>query len=158
MSSRLHGSNFEINSVDDIKTLFKDLKQRRVIITWAEFADKVEYDRTYVSRVINGHEPLTEDFKAKIKKTFRDVTKNVASGEKGVFNDLHFEDEDLGKIIGELKEENIELKARVTVLSVALAKVISVQTGKAIVDVVQELSEAFDLEIAKILLELKKKH
>lgn len=70
---------------------------------------------------------------------------------------LKFEDQDLGKVLGKLTEENIELKAKVTVLSVTLAKVISVQTGQKVLDVAKELAEAFDLEIAKNLLELKKK-
>jgi transcriptional regulator with XRE-family HTH domain len=85
------------------------------------------------------------------------ANENAEKVEKVESEDIITFNRDLGKVIGELKEENIYLKARVTVLSVTLAKVISVQTGKAISHVAEELSEAFDLEVAKLLLELKKK-
>jgi hypothetical protein len=77
MNSKNSDKNFDIPA---IKELYRELKKARMILKWEEFADKIGYDRTYVSRVINGHEPLTQDLIDKIKNTFPNGTKNVPRG------------------------------------------------------------------------------
>lgn len=66
-----------VKSVVDVKNLYKILKGMRKVLNWGEFSDQIGYDRTYVSRVLNGHEPLTADLLGKINATF-DVTGNVS--------------------------------------------------------------------------------
>lgn len=69
-------------TISTIKELFQDLKKCRKILNWGEFADKIEKDRTYMSRIMNGHEPLTDTVREVIFSTFVDTTKDVIS--KGV--------------------------------------------------------------------------
>lgn len=62
-----------------IRALYDELKKARTVLTWDEFADEIKKDRTYISRVMNGHEPLTEQIKDAIEKRFG-TTKNVPRG------------------------------------------------------------------------------
>lgn len=71
-----HHADFNVSW---IKQLFADLKKRRLVMTWQEFAEKVGYDRTYISRVINGHESLTEELVKKIRETDFESTENVTN-------------------------------------------------------------------------------
>jgi len=54
--------------INGIKTAFRQLKDARVVLTWGEFADNIKYDRTYVSRVMNGREKLSPEFQEEVKK------------------------------------------------------------------------------------------
>lgn len=65
-------------NVKEIKALYADLKKARTIMTWGEFAGQIESDRTYISRVMNGHEPLTRGLQKKIFEKFINTTKNVS--------------------------------------------------------------------------------
>jgi transcriptional regulator with XRE-family HTH domain len=61
-----------------IKEEYKELKKRRIVLTMEEFSQKIGYGRTYLSRVLNGHEPLTDDIKRKVA-AYLNETLNVPS-------------------------------------------------------------------------------
>lgn len=56
----------KVKDVASIKEYYALLKKDRKVMNWQEFAERIGYDRTYVSRVLNGHETLTQDFVDKI--------------------------------------------------------------------------------------------
>lgn len=68
-----------VKTINDIKKLYEILKKARTILNWGEFSDKIKYDRTYISRVLNEHEPLTNEILEKINIAF-DVTNIVVPG------------------------------------------------------------------------------
>lgn len=67
----------KISTLKSIKEWFEQLREARAVLTWAEFAKKVGYNRTYVSRVINEQEPLTEEFIKAIRNAIDNGTFSV---------------------------------------------------------------------------------
>lgn len=66
--------------VNDIKTLYGELKKKRTILNWAEFAEKIGFSRSHLSAVINGKEELTPDLVKAIERVFVNPTNNVGHG------------------------------------------------------------------------------
>lgn len=63
--------------IESIKSQYKSLKERRLLLNWEELAEIINYDRTYISRVMNGHENLTEELESAIQQAFKNLTNNV---------------------------------------------------------------------------------
>lgn len=68
-----------LKTIDDIKNAYNRLKSERKVLNWGEFSELVGYDRTYVSRVLNEHEPLTQEMLDKISIKLNE-TENVPHG------------------------------------------------------------------------------
>jgi transcriptional regulator with XRE-family HTH domain len=71
-----------VKDIEGVKKLFKQLKRDRKVLNWQEFADEVDLSRTYISRVLNKHEPLTDEFLDKINNAFHCDTETVNNGTK----------------------------------------------------------------------------
>lgn len=90
-----------VKDIESIKRLYDDLRAKREVLNWHEFADKIKYKRPYLSRVLNGHEPLTEELLKAVNDTF--CTKAV-SRETNVENSTDWKEEYL-----KLAKEHMEL-------------------------------------------------
>lgn len=165
MKTNVPSKIFEIKSVSDIKTLYQDLKNnRRLVKNWEEFSDKIGYDRTYISRVVNEHEPLTDEVKDKIKEVFINTTKNVtrSAGTENVW--LHIPE---GEFQQMLLEEVRQVKATVNIVKLTVAKLATALNSLALKSPIPLGSLDIEEELGKIqrlidgesdrLLELDKK-
>lgn len=115
MNTYVSINKMEIESVDDIKSLYERLKDARIVKNWDEFSKRIDYDRTYVSRVVNGHEPLSPDLINAIVKEFINPTKNVSSADIW----LKIPEPEFQKLI---LEELRQLKATANILKLTVAK------------------------------------
>lgn len=151
MKTTVEPYKMDIKSVSDIKALYQNLKNARQVRNWGEFADKIGYDRTYISRVVNEHEPLTPELKDKIKEVFSDTTKNVTSGNIWIsIPDKEFQQMML--------EEMRQLKATANVIKLTVAKISASinEASPGIEGEYQTVLKLIDAE-ADRLLELDKK-
>jgi hypothetical protein len=149
MKTTVAPNKMDIRSVSDIRKLYQDLKNARLVRNWGEFADKIGYDRTYVSRVVNEHEPFTPELKEKIKDTFLSATKNVPLGEIW----LSISEKEFQQMI---LEEIRQLKATANVVKLTAAKIAAKVNTSNIEEEYQTLLKLIDAE-ADRLLELDKK-
>jgi plasmid maintenance system antidote protein VapI len=108
-----------VNNIEGIKKLFAQLKKDRKVLNWGEFADAVGYDRTYISRVINGHETLTADLLKVINNTTFGETKDVVHTTNNVVDESVVKSKD--QTIGELKAHIETLKEQVQLLKAQCA-------------------------------------
>ena len=70
---------------------------------------------------------------------------------------IQLKDKDAGKVIGDMQERILALEAKTTILLVTITEILSHQTKKRAAHVSVELSKAIDLEIDRLLAELRKK-
>lgn len=127
------------------------LKKWRLAKEWKqpEMADFLQVGkRTYQSIEKTGEVKKAEDLERILKKTGIDYTQINAP--------VKF-DVDRDKLIVELQKDVIKLEARVNVLLITLADIVSKVDKKAIAIVDHELTEASNRESEFLLEELKKK-
>lgn len=157
----------EIKTANDIKHLYQELKTARIIKNWDEFAEKIKYGRSYVSRVVNGHEPFTPELKHAIIDTFLNETKNVTS-DVTKKNDvwLHIPENEFQQMV---LEEVSQLKATVNILKLTVAKHATILNSIAdkhpislsSLDIEEELGKLqrlIDAEADRLLAKDKKKY
>jgi hypothetical protein len=156
MKPTVSTKKMEIKNVNDIRSLYEELKKSRQLKNWGEFADMIGYDRTYISRVVNEHEPLTDEVKNKIIDTFINATHNVPYGTTNGTIVVPIPD-DKDKMIREMQKQIVRLEARVNVLTITLVEITGLLKKKegALVDA--ELSQAIDLEAKRLLVQLREK-
>lgn len=143
--------------IKDIRELYKRLRKDRIVLTYGEFSEKMGYHRTYISRVLNGHEPLTKDIIDRINSTSFYDTKNVPHGTSGSTKPFTVKT-DLDKFIGERTEISNAIEAAVRVLKVKLVEIEAKITKRPFSSVSLEFDRLMQDELKQIEADMKKKY
>lgn len=126
-------------SIADIKNLYKSLKKSRIVLNWGEFANEINYDRAYISRVVNGHEPLTEELLSVINSKFG-TTNNAPRENKP-------KEVSLDGIVNKILQEQQEQDAKTKVLFETVANILSNTSGRSVSLIAAELKEAVSMTL-----------
>lgn len=132
-----------------IEQFYKDVEGLNLKFPVAAIAKKTGESKGNVSKYLS-KKPRTEPSESFLKK-FYDSFKNELSGK------LDEVTADRDKLIIEMQKDIIKLEARVNVLMITLADIVSKVDNKAIAIVDSELTEATNREAKALLEELKKK-
>lgn len=138
----------KIDSLKAIDALYAHLKKDRIVLSWQEFADRINRDRTYVSRVRNGHEPLTPEFLNAVQEAVDNGTFNVPHGTFPV-------KEDASDYIRDITVRLIRAEAYNEILEAAVAGLQS--NGKDFSKKLSELREQVNSAINRRFDELRMK-
>lgn len=131
---------------DRLKLILDRIAQYDIRFPIAEISQKLKADKGNVSSMLKGKKPVSDNFFTSFTDAYPD------KNEKGFKITA-----DRDKLIADLQKEVVKLEARVNVLMITLADIVSKVDNKAIAIVDSELTEATNREAKALLEELKKK-
>ena len=135
---------------EKIDRFYKDLERLGLKRPVAVITERTGLSKGNVSSYLNKKLPPSEAFINKFYDSFR---KELEEAGRGSVNFTV----DRDQLIGELQKDVIKLEARVNVLLITLADIVSKVDKKAIAIVDRELTEAANREAEYLLEELRKK-
>jgi hypothetical protein len=135
---------------EKIDRFYKDLDKLGLKRPVAVITEKTGLSKGNVSSYLNKKMPPSEAFIKKFYESFSEELKKADT------SGIHF-DVDRDKLIVELQKDVLKLEARVNVLLITLADIVSKVDKKAIAIVDRELTEAANREAEFLLDELRKK-